>query len=320
MNAINKNRTSILTILMMVLSALVALAACAFLLILKYAWALNLWILCVTIDTIFVIVMAINKSKRKREEMLKKYADVLAGDSLKIKGKLKKRMLCGIKAYHNNRYDAALMIFESLRKEDCPQDTKRSILMFLGMCHAKMKRYGEARWYFDEVLDFQYDPRLLSCMGRVFGRHKQYEISERYFLRALALAPDDLQLLLCLAEIENHFKRYDKVLEFGKRALESPEVNTLLNKKRAALFALLARASMETYDFEGAFSYTEAILKIFPRDTDAHYVRAACYAVQKDEDNYREAMKFARNWGGDPKVVDDQMAEFLDKYTASRNE
>ena len=320
LDAFNKNQTKFVTVAVMVVSALVAVAASVFLVLLKYAWALNLWILCISIDTAYVIAVAINKAKQKRERMLRKYADVLAGDSLKISGRMKKRMLCGIKAYHTGRYQAALTVFESLRKEDCMPDTRRAVMMFMGMCHAEMKHYDEARWLFEEVLDFQYHPQLLYRMGIVFGKHKQYENAERYFIRALALLPDDMTLLLCLSEVEDHLKKHGKVLEYGKRALDLPEIDRLLNKKRAGLLTLMAKASLETYDFEKAYGYAELILELYPKDVDAHYVLAAYYAVRKDEEKHREAMKIARIWGGDPKVVDRQMAEFLDGYAASLNE
>ena len=186
-----------------------------------------------------------------------KYQDLI-GEAFTDNQSARKQLIKGIILYNDNKYDAAVAKFDSLKKDcTCPADYS-AILTFRALCFSDRKGYDEAIATYKELLD--HDPensRAWSNMGRSYEKSGRTDLAADAYRNAIrandknAVAHTNYASLLMDLIWEDeaeHNKNNTEALKHAKAALE-------INATLLQALSMACQASARLGDEKGAQEY-----------------------------------------------------------------
>ncbi|UCF90000.1 MAG: tetratricopeptide repeat protein [Desulfobacterales bacterium] len=161
-------------------------------------------------------------------------------------------------AYHNKQqYDLAIGHFKralALKHDYAPARNN------LGISYLAIKDWDKAIYHFKEASeDLLYaTPQYpLSNLGLAFYNKKEYSLSEKYFLEALAIAPDFVNALVGVAETYLAMGRVsDAVAKLEKATAVAPQ--------SAGVHFAMAKAYRLSKDYHRAYSAYSKVIELAP--------------------------------------------------------
>ena len=206
------------------------------------------------------------------------------------------RLVEGLKAYEENRYQAASEMFTALL--ECPEVEEpwhAVAFSHRGVTYWLMERYEEALADFDRALELEPD-----MAWAIAGRGETYRLMERYeealadFDRALELKPDMAWAIAGRGQVYGEMGRYEEALADFDRALELEPDEDWYLYNHALIYQALGQTDRAQADLTMAIQHTQEMYKEEPQNWSntlnlALYHLAAGEA-EEAERLYREAL------------------------------
>lgn len=197
------------------------------------------------------------------------YSDILK-NAFQAQPIWKKKLLCALRLYNENKYNKALDYLMDLKKRAETQDEHYTINLFVGLCFTDMGLYEHAAKIYEQSIDMGIaDSRVFSNLGHVemkSGEHK----------KAL--------------------RHYEVALEYDRR--------------NAFAYNNIAQAHFQMHEFEQAIEFALKALDINPKLGQASTLLAITYTLLGDKDNSEKYFHIAINSGCDPNEIKDAIEFF----------
>ena len=178
---------------------------------------------------------------------------------------LRKKLLCAVRLYNEDKFDKALKYLTDLRKYANTKYDTYCVDLFAALCFTDFGIYDQAiRIYKNIICKDNADSRIFSNLG-----HVQMKIGE-----------------------------YDNALQNYQRALD-------YDRNNPYAYNNIAQAYFQMYEFANAIEYAKMSLSINSKFRQASTLLAVIYALSDDKDNAEKYFHIAISSGMNPKELKD---------------
>lgn len=160
-----------------------------------------------------------NKIVNKKAVYQKAYAEHIQG-AFEGDEETEKLFYNAIHDYNNNKFSAAMNKLEKLRKECHRSADLRAVAIFTALCLDDMGLYEKAIESYNAALVIRPNSFLYSNMGLCYQRLGNAEASEKCYLQAISLDPENAYAYNNLSAMYFRQADYAQALEFAKKATE----------------------------------------------------------------------------------------------------
>ena len=189
---------------------------------------------------------------------------------------LRKKLLCAVRLYDENRFQKALKYLAHLKKEARKTDEHYAVNLFTALCFTDMHLYEHAEQIYMQLVQTRIaDSRIFSNLGSVQMKQGAHEEA---------------------------IKSYEYALDY--------DINNAFAHNN------VAQAYFKLHEFKKAIPYAEGALAINPKMHQASALLAIIYALQSDTDLAEKYFHMAISSGRDPKELRDAIAYYRTAQTA----
>ena len=191
----------------------------------------------------------------------------------------RKKLLCAIRLYNEQRYDKALKYLWDLKERSQTAEDHYAVNLFAALCFTDMKIYPQAENIYQQLIFNELaDSRIFSNLGHV----------------QMQMGAEDKALI-----------NYEHALEY--------------DRDNAYAYNNIAQAHFRMHDLEKAIPYALQALKLNPKLHPASSLLAIIYALLEDKENKEKYFHIAISNGKNPQELKQAIAYYLTAQSAAEN-
>ena len=225
---------------------------------------------CIILLSIVAFVRTFQVKRRRGLEFYElQYSEILS-HAFQTQPFWKKKLLCAVRLYNENKYDKALDYLMDLKHRAETHEDHYATNLFVGLCFTDMGLYEHAAKVYEQSINMGIaDSRVFSNLGHVEMKYGEY-----------------------------------------KKALRHYEVALEYDKKNAFAYNNIAQAHFQMHEFDEAIEFALKALEINPKMDHASTLLAITYTLLEDKENSEKYFHIAINSGRDPKEINDAIDYF----------